>query len=287
MVSARGRTKEEFEQTHREVGNRFFLAMYQGSPTDPEGGLFSRSWFQPRVQELPLHPVAAVVGVDPADSGEGDDTGIIGGILAPTGKIILTDDRSGLMTSDKWSREAVILALEIGASRIVLEGYSVFNTYKNVVKRAWEDIAKETREKLAADKTLEPWERRALVPSMPFLIEKYTETGDAEGRASLLQKDFEKRRAQVVEYKMAEFEEQAGDWQTGMHCPDRVSAAVITHWRLNQLGSGRTEFGHPLQQRGSVQPSSRLTRRISDPAPGRNRGNPFLQSGRFGKFPRT
>lgn len=278
MVSARGRDKREFEQTQREVGQRFWLAMYQGSPTDPEGGLFSRSWFNPKVEELPQYPVAAVVGIDPADSGEGDDTGIIGGILTGTGDIILTKDRSGLMTSDKWAREGVILALEMGAREIVIEGYAVFKTYRNVVIGAWNDIAQECREKLARDEPLEPWERRALVPSMPFLITKYDETGDAEGRASLLRKDFERKRAKVVVYEMAEFEEQAGDWQTGQHCPDRVSAAVVTHWRLNKLGAGRVEYGHPLQQRNLNAPPSRLTRRISDPRP----GSPF-RGGRFGR----
>jgi hypothetical protein len=95
-----------------------------------------------------------------------------------------------------------------------------------------------------------------------------------------MRKDFERRRARVVEYKMLEFEEQAGDWQTGMHCPDRVSAAVICHWRLDKLGGGRMEVGHPLQQRSQGQPNPRLTRRISDPRP----GSPF-QSRRFQKRP--
>lgn len=278
MTSARGRDKAEFEATHRSVGNRFFLAMYQGSPTDPEGGLFSRSWFQPRVEDLPKYPVSAVVGVDPADSGEGDETGIIGGILAGTGDIILTEDRSGLWTSDQWAREAVWLALEIGAREIVLEGFSTWNTYKNVVTRAWADIARETREKLAlGNEDLTPVELRALVPNMPFLIGKYTENGDPEGRSSLLRRDFERKKARVVQYKMAEFEEQAADWQTGQHCPDRVSAAVITHWRLMQLGGGQVQLGHPLQQRAQGHAPSRLTRRISD----RPMGNPFASTGRF------
>lgn len=277
MTSARGRTKEEFEATHRSVGNRFFLAMYQGSPTDPEGGLFSRSWFQPRVEDLPKYPVAAVVGVDPADSGEGDETGIIGGILSGTGDIILTEDRSGLWTSDQWAREAVLLALEIGAREICLEGFSTWNTYKNVITRTWSDIAQEAREKLATDEDLTPVEKRALVPTMPFLVTKYTESGDPEARASLLRKDFERKRARVVQYKMAEFEEQAADWQTGQHCPDRVSAAVITHWQLNKLGAGQVQYGHPLQQRQQGQAPSRLTRRISD----RPMGNPFASTGRF------
>ena len=277
MTSARGRDKAEFEQTQRKVGNRVWLAMYQGSPTDPEGGLFSRSWFQPRVEELPKYPVAAVVGVDPADSGEGDETGIISGLLSGTGDIILTDDRSGLWTSDQWAREAVLLALETGARAIVLEGFATWNTYKNVVIRTWNDIAREAREKLAAEEELTPVEMRALVPQMPFIVGKYTESGDPEGRAALLRRDFERHRARVVQYKMLEFEEQAADWQTGMHCPDRVSAAVITHWELNRLGAGQVQYGHPLQQRQHGQAPSRLTRRVSD----RPMGNPFASTGRF------
>lgn len=268
MISARGRTKSEFEHTHKTVGDRVFLAMYQGSPTNPEGGLFARDWFEPPVEELPKYPVTAIVGIDPADSGEGDETGIIGGVLSGDGKIILCEDWSAQMTSDEWSMRAVEMALTIGAREIAMEGYSVFNTYRNVLKKAWADTHQMVREKLAEGKHLLPWELRALSNSTPFLVTKYTETGDAEGRASLMRRDFEKHRAQVIRYKMIEFVDQAADWQTGMHCPDRVSAAVITHWRLDQLGSGRMTTGHPLHTRPDVPPPSRLTRRISDPMPG-------------------
>jgi hypothetical protein len=52
-----------------------------------------------------------------------------------------------------------------------------------------------------------------------------------------------------------------------MHCPDRVAAAVIAHWRLDQLGSGRMVYGHPLQDRAAGPPPDRLTRRLGDRLP--------------------
>lgn len=99
MVSARLRTKAEFDQTRRQVGERVWYALYQGMPTNPAGGLFERAWFEPPVA-YPTHPIAAVVAVDPADSGEGDETGILTAMLDSDGSIVFTNDDSGLFTSE-------------------------------------------------------------------------------------------------------------------------------------------------------------------------------------------
>ncbi|WP_016891424.1 terminase large subunit domain-containing protein [Mycobacteroides abscessus] len=262
MVSARGRTREEFEATRRNVGERTWYALYQGSPRNPEGGLFERKWFEPRVDTLPEHPVAAVVAVDPADSGEGDETGIIGGVLAGVGTTILTEDWSGLHTSDQWGKKAVELALTIGAREIVLEGYSTYKTYESVLKRAWVDMNKTARERLAAGENLSRVELQALVPTMPFVIVKYTEAGDPVGRAAALRQAFEIKTARTVEYKLGVFEDQAADWQVGQHCPDRVAAAVMAHWRLAKLGSSMTEFASPLHGKGPGSVPDWLTRSL-------------------------
>jgi len=262
MVSARGRTKTEFEATRRAVGERVWYAMYQGVPVNPAGGLFERSWFEPRA-ELPRDPVAAVVGVDPADSGEGDETGILGAVLTGTGDVVFTEDRSGHHTSDVWGRKAVQLALEIGAREIVIEGFSTFNTYANVVKSAYREMHRETREKLARGERLEHWENRALAVTAPFLVTRYHEGGDAVARASLLRQQFELRRAKVVDYKLNVFIDQAADWQSGQHCPDRVSAAVVAHHQLYKLGQGRAQLASPLD-RGHAAAPAWLSRRLGD-----------------------
>ena len=262
MVSARKRTKQEFEQTRRQVGERVWYALYQGMPTNPAGGLFERAWFDPPV-EYPVNPVAAVVAVDPADSGEGDETGIISAMLNPDGSIVFTHDDSSLMTSEQWSTKAVERALSIGAREIALEGFATFTTYAVVVKHAYTNIHKKAREDLATGKKLTDIQQRALSPTPPFLVTKWTAGGDPVGRAAGLRQALETKRARVIAYEMAVFMDQAADWQAGQHCPDRVAAAVIAHDRLDKLGSGMANYASPLHRGGRDTPGF-LTRRISD-----------------------
>lgn len=274
MISARGRSKTEFEATHRSVGDRTWYAMYQGSPRNPAGGLFERAWFEPRLETVPAMPVAAVVGVDPADSGEGDETGIIGGYLAQDGTAILAEDWSAQMSSDAWGVQAVRLALTIGAREIAMEAYAAANAYVNVIKSAWRAIHTEALEKAAAGAVLTPLEQRACAADMPFTIYKWRTPGDPVGRAAQLRQALETKKCRTVEWKLGVFESQAADWQAGQHCPDRVSAAVITHHRLAALGSGQMSLAAPVTQRPTDAPAW-MKRRITDAPAGR--GNPFLR----------
>lgn len=43
LISARGRTPDDWESTKRDVGSRTWAALYQGRPAPAEGGLFKRS----------------------------------------------------------------------------------------------------------------------------------------------------------------------------------------------------------------------------------------------------
>ncbi|AXQ52484.1 terminase [Mycobacterium phage FrenchFry] len=256
MVSARGRTKEQFEATKRKVGDRVWYAMYQGSPTNPAGGLFQRSWFEDRrLTGTPILPVASIVGIDPADSGEGDETGIIAGTLTGDGTIALVEDWSGQMTSDEWSRQAVTLALTVGAREIAMEAFATATTYVKVIKRAWEQIHEAAVEKHNAGGILTPVEQRALAPQMPFAIHKWTAKGDAVGRSALLRQACEVGTCRTVEYKLAVFEDQACDWQAGQHQPDRVAAALIAHDRLAALATGRSNLAAPVSDRPSEVPA--------------------------------
>jgi predicted phage terminase large subunit-like protein len=46
MVSARGRTVQQWEQIRKDVGERVFTALYQGAPAPDSGDVFKREWWK-------------------------------------------------------------------------------------------------------------------------------------------------------------------------------------------------------------------------------------------------
>lgn len=272
MESARGRTKAEFEQTRRIIGERVWWAMYMGAPAPPEGGLFQRAWFEPPA-DPPHNPIATIVGIDPADSGEGDDSGIVAAALNSDGIIVFFEDWSGKFTAEQWAHRAVLLALTTSAREVGLEAYAAATTYKDVLTRAYRAIHLDAVLKQRAGAELTSVEFRALSEQPPFMIHKWRAGGrriDAVGRSALLRQAFETRHARVVEHKMAQLVEDACGWQTDQHQPDRVAAAIIAHDRLAALGGGRMTVATPINERPdpvtrlrSVNaPPNRLARRL-------------------------
>lgn len=77
MVSARGRTPQDFERIRRNVGERVWSALYQGTPTPLEGGLFSRAEMDATRGEAGMPMVGKIVTVDPSESGHGDEAGVL------------------------------------------------------------------------------------------------------------------------------------------------------------------------------------------------------------------
>ena len=265
MVSARDTedAQRDFAATRKQVGERTWYALYQGSPRNPAGGIFQRAWFDPRLPGPPDFPIASVVGVDPADTGEGDETGIVGGMLLPDGRVVLTHDRSAQFTSDQWARAAVMLALEMGAREVAVEAYTTSTTYVQVVKRAYRAIHEEAVAKMARGEPLTPVEQRAMPDLPPFMVTKWrgAHKADAVARSGAMSQAFETGRARTVEFALAVFEEQAADWQAGQHQPDRVAAAVIVHDKLAALAGGTMTVSNPTK-RPPNEPPGWMRRRI-------------------------
>lgn len=262
MVSARDtpEAKRNFPMTRKQVGERTWYALYQGSPTNPAGGIFQRAWFEPRLPQPPDYPIATLVGVDPADSGEGDEAGILAGSLyteAGTAKIALTHDRSGHYTSDQWATIAVTLALEVGARAIAVEGYTTAKTYLRVVRQAYTAFHNEAVAKRARGELLTPVEQRAIPDMPPFLIKPWRgpSKADAVARSGATSQSFEVGRAKTVEFAMRVFEEQACDWNAGQHQPDRVAAAVIVHDELMELAGGQMTVATPVNRTPAPPPA--------------------------------
>lgn len=254
MVSARGRTAEQFAATRRSVGERVWFALYQGVPAPPEGGLFSRTWFE--THRLPVAPdrtVTRIVAVDPSETGEGDEAGVVAASLTPEGTVVLTHDRSAQMTSDQWAKTAVELAVETGASEIAVETYTAGTTYTNVVKRAIDAH----RRRLQATSTGNDPELAALIRrTRDLTVYPWRGKGDSVARSGLLRQAVEVGTCVVVGHEMTELEDQAASWVIGRHQPDRVAAAVIAHDRLSSMVGRRTSLSSPVHSARRAQSGS-------------------------------
>ncbi|WP_246398026.1 terminase large subunit domain-containing protein [Mycobacterium vicinigordonae] len=213
MTSAVGRTAAQFREIEAEVGSRAWAAMYLGTPGTPEGGLIKRHWLDDwRLPAAPPGAVKVIVGVDPADSGEGDETGIVAASLGADGTIALIADVSGHFTSDQWSRRAVELARDVGASEIAIEAFSARTTYTRLVTEAL------PKYRLNRPVRVTGWPPKGTDRGK----------GDAVARSTGLLAALETGRCRIAGY-LPDFEAQAVTWEAGQHQPDRVAAAVVAY----------------------------------------------------------
>ncbi|SIL58264.1 gp2 protein [Mycobacteroides abscessus subsp. abscessus] len=244
MTSALGFTAEHYAAARRTSGERAWYALYQGSPTTPAGGLIKASWLDTwRLPVAPAGVIKTVVGVDPADSGQGDETGIVAASLSGDGTTALIADVSGRMTSDEWATRAVRLALDTGASEISVEAFAAGTTYVRVV-----------REALARAKP----DRHISVTAWPPKGSGRGK-GDAMARAAALLQALEVGTCRLAGHH-PEWEQQAVGWQAGQHQPDRVAALVIAHDVLIHAAGGGLTFGVPLGNPTSL--ASYVSRKI-------------------------
>lgn len=252
LESARGRTPADWDRIRRNVGPRVWSALYQGRPTPVGGGLFSQEAFaRYRTHQAPAG-VTRVVAVDPADTGKGDEAGIVAGCATGDGTYYWTGDWSARMTSAEWAWRAVVVALETQAHELAFEAYAAPTTYQRVIEEAWEDVARIAEllrrhggDESAATAALaagpRPPERardavrevaRLRVPAeIPFKVVPWKGRGNAEVRAAGARQATSTGRLRTVD-GLSLLEEAASRWQTGQHCPDRVVAAVIAYERL-------------------------------------------------------
>lgn len=229
----------DWEQVKASKPARVWSAMYQGNPTPSDGTLFSSRWFdQWRLPDMP-HLYRRIVAIDPAETGEGDEVGIVAAGLDEHGSVVFTDDHSRSLTAAEWPRRALLLALRTHATEVHFEGYTAAVTYENTLKRAYGDLVAE-----AAGAEEPGFVEGVRVPEVrPFLISPWTRKGDALVRSIGLRNACSTGWARVVRQRMATFEYMARTWQEGQHCPDRVSAGVVAFEVLYQAADGGMSVG--------------------------------------------
>ena len=236
MVSALGFTSMDFTDKRRSVGERQWYAQYMGVPSTPEGALVKAVWLESwRLAVAPLRPVMTVVAVDPSDSGSGDSCGLVACSLSSVG-VALVADWSAPMTSDEWARKSVELAIEVGASEIVVEGFAARETYTRVVREAI--VRAEAAGALTWAVRVSAWPPKGRA-----------RVGDAVARSAALLQALEVGTARLAGF-FPDFEARAVTWQAGQHQPDSLAAFVIGHDVLVHAAGLEWEFSVPGEDAG-------------------------------------
>lgn len=279
LLSARGRTTEEWEEKKIAVGSRWWFALYQGRPAPPEGGIFQRAWFdRNRVASAP-ELIYTLTMVDPADNqGDGDEAGIITGGIDAHGDIYILGDDSGHYTVARWVRVAIFAMLRHQAHRVAYE--RSLSGLDRSITAEWKRLRKQARALAAAGPALDAWptapdavvlavavvaladeedtdlERAALwreleelwryvprVLAMPAAgpsVKKVRAEGTKSYRASMVSPTYEQDRVHHVGSLM-KLEHQMTTWLVTQDSPDRMDAAVHLVTELSKSG-GSTEI---------------------------------------------
>lgn len=124
---------------------RDWHSLAQGDPQPTEGALVSEDLLRMlRDGVTVVEPQKIAVAVDPSGGGR-DTAGVIGGFLGADGRLWITHDRSGVMSSTDWSRAACLLAYETNASVLISELNFGGDMVLLVIRSAWDALVKEGR----------------------------------------------------------------------------------------------------------------------------------------------
>lgn len=272
LVSARGRTLADFIQIRDAVGPRTWSALYQGQPTPSDGGLFSREDMG-RWRADPPALSGVIVSIDPADTGTGDEAGLITLGWDQDGTNWVIADDSKRMTAATWARKGIMVALDHRAGEILFEAFTAQTTYEHMLKEAWRELSRNARllakhhgdtaaaaaelwadgfqgDALADMQAVEPYmERITPYDQPPFRITPWRARGDKVARAAGARQATSTGRLRLGgEFKV--LETQAATWQPGQGSPDRVDALVNGYERIQQLIGRETEIASPASVSG-------------------------------------
>ena len=122
---------------------RDWHSLYQGDPKPVQGSLVTYQLMRDITDGVTeVEPQKIAVSIDPSGGGR-DLAGIIGGYLGADSRLWITDDRSLVGSSERWSREACILAYEIDAAIFIVENNYGGDMAALVLRTAWRSLVDE------------------------------------------------------------------------------------------------------------------------------------------------
>ncbi len=146
LVSARGRTPEDWARRRAAVGEMVWGSLYQQHPTPPTGAVFAYEHItrNRRPADWTTTPSRTAVAVD-TSAGGADEAGLIGGYRGTDGRAYITTDRSGAMSAAQWARRAWLMVLDLGADDLVWEANLAGPLMRTQLQDAWARIVRQWR----------------------------------------------------------------------------------------------------------------------------------------------
>lgn len=124
LVSTRGSTPEDWDALRKDMGERAWWAMAMGAPRPPSGGVWQQGWLDTHrvTPQEAGHMQEVIISVDPADTGTGDEAGIIVAGVGLTEPLVhILEDASERLSAAAWARKVCLMWLRWGADQVVQE----------------------------------------------------------------------------------------------------------------------------------------------------------------------
>lgn len=193
-------------------------ALYQGDPQPAEGALLSYDLLMARRCSSPAGAQRRAVAVDPSGGGR-DTAGVVAGYLGADERLYLTHDRTGVMSSDAWSRAACKLAAETGAQIIYVERNYGGDMTTLAIRTAWDAL-----------------QREGTIPSdlLPPYVQPVTARTGKLLRAEPIAQQWQEDRVRTAGAggPLVELEQEWATWQPGAASPGRIDASVYLAYGL-------------------------------------------------------
>lgn len=209
---------------------RDWMALYQCDPKPQEGTLLAGDVLIARrcyTAESAgcAEPERIAVAVDPSGGGR-DTAGIVAGYLGADQRLYLTDDRSGVMSSEAWARTVCELAQEVGADVVIGETNYGGDMVTLAIRTAWEALRRERPDRFGV--------------ICPRVVEVRAKRGKLL-RAEPIAQQWQEDRIRTARF-LPELESEWTSWRPGGDSPGRIDASVYLAYELLPVPqSGATE----------------------------------------------
>lgn len=217
MLSARGRTTEQWQAIKIGAPTRTWAALYQQRPAPIEGAVWKAPWIdlnRARTGDVHHRLVRVVVSVDPAAKSKAtsDLTGIIVAGLDNTGHGWVLDDRTMRGTPAEWGMAAWDALLDWHAGELIIEDNQGGEMVQEVMRTTW--LAVKGRRRV-----------EQLAPRVTPVTASQSKRVRAESVAAYYETGRVHHAADGTD-RLAKLEDQMVTWTGAGDSPDRIDALV-------------------------------------------------------------